>query len=71
MDLLACLPIDLILTAANSGSEDAPGSDDSLKVARLMRLYRLYRLVRLLRMVKILKVASSSMRGFVEYLEMN
>jgi hyperpolarization activated cyclic nucleotide-gated potassium channel 2 len=74
MDLLACLPIELIMILAGAGAEDSSNPSaggEQLKVARLMRLYRLYRLVRLLRMVKILKVASSSMRVVVEYLEMN
>ena len=67
LDLLACLPFDLIISLAQPTTDDDDESQNkTLKLARLSRLYRLYRLIRILRMAKILKVANS---GFANYIE--
>ena len=50
LDLLACLPVQLIESGLNTES------GKGVKLARLARLPRLYRLIRILRMVKMLRV---------------
>lgn len=64
LDLLACVPINLIIDLTKPVNNSNGSSDQSVKLLRLARLPRLYRLVRLIRLIRLLKMGDSFKKLF-------
>ena len=67
IDLMACLPFDLVFEIVFSQENEVTSSQTSQEAAKLLRLAklpRLYRLIRIVRLLRLLKMGSSLKKMF-------